>query len=188
VKRVEIDTKEAIRVFRWVDTDGMEEIELDLEGVLRNVEPLVEYDNPAAAASEVLLDMFHLARAEKTVPCAWVTATGNEAFLDDWIGHQKRGMPGDLRTLFGLPVYRLKSLPDEALILCATPYETGAIGEVSFAVKATMEVVNEPIRAVAYPGGINSGERTPATSKVAPSPGGLRKVQWQPPRLGKAVG
>lgn len=143
VQKLELSMGDVVRVSRFIPDDGTEvgEVEMSLDAALRNVNELVEYINNSAPASEVLLDMMLLVQQEGLHPVAWTAGFSDEDdLLDQWLDLQGRGMPKKVPGLLGLPLHRLASLPEDTLILCASQYANPEPNEISFAVKAAIEV------------------------------------------------
>jgi hypothetical protein len=190
VQRIELDVQNPVRVIRSTDnTEGadLEEDSLDLEGVLRNIE-MVEYTSGSASPFQVVFDMMQLVHKERLNSVCWVSGSGCEKTLDEWLELKRRGMPVELGKLMGLPVHQVKFLSDDTLILCASPYPSAEFDELSLAIKTAVEIrrpshgnqrassgseTNDSIRS-------DPGSDSTPTNKLASSPRGLRRVDWKP--------
>lgn len=141
VQRMELDVDEPlIRVVRAVTDVGLEEPDIGWDAALRNVPTMMEYSSEEASPFQVLVDMFLLVQQRKMVAACWAAGTGDEGLLERWLELVERGMPPDIPGLLGLPIHLLKSLPEEALILCASKYPNPEPSEITLAVKTTVEL------------------------------------------------
>jgi hypothetical protein len=141
VQRMELDVDEPlIRVVRTITDVGLEEPDIGWDAALRNVEVMLEYSSENASSFQVLVDMFLLVQQKKLIAACWAAGTGDEGLLDKWLELVDRGMPPQIPGLLGLPIYFLKSLPEESLILCASRYPNPEPNEISFAVRTAIEL------------------------------------------------
>jgi len=186
VQRVELDNDDTlVRVKRWVDeAGGLEEEEISWDGALRNVPDMMEYYSDEATSFQVVVDMMLLAQENGMHAVSWVTGTGDEGLLRKWFDVDGRALPvGDISVLLGLPIHRLKSLPEETLVLCCSKYPGADPSELMLAVKTTIDLRrSDDAHNKKDDRGRNHSEEHPST---APSLGlgtrGLRTVPWNPP-------
>lgn len=185
VKRLELDNDDAfVRAHRWVEVDGLTEDEVTWDGALRNVLVMQEYYSEGASSFQVVADMMFLAMEEGVHNTCWVTGTGGPKLLRQWFDVDKRKLPvGDINSLLGLPLHRVKSLPDETLILCCSKYPSADPTEISMAVKTTIDLRREPDapgNKDADSGRGHPQEHPSAARQLAFGTGGLRRVSWRP--------
>lgn len=190
VQRIELDTQNPVRVIRAVaEGEGadLDEEELDLEGVLRNIE-MIEYTSDDASPFQVVFDMMHLAHKENLNSVCWVIGAGGEKTLDEWLELKSRGMAAGMGKLMGLPIHHAKSLPEDTLILCASQYPSAGFEELSLAIKTAVEIrrpanvnqritdsskTNDSVRG-------NPPDNSTTTHQLAAATRGLRRVDWKP--------
>ena len=92
-----------------------------------------------AHALEVLFRMLRSAYIDGVHPVAW--ASGAATILPKWLVNrsylsEEQVTPCD--TLLGFPVYKDRKLPDEALVLCATPERSAELAGMTHAYKIAM--------------------------------------------------
>lgn len=141
VQSIEFSLGSPVRVTRSVEVDNPDLIEpdLDWEGALRNVE-MVEYYDKDATPYQVVVDVMHLMQSEGLVCTCWVTGTGDVSLLSKWFKFRERGLPMGIRSILDRPVHRVKSLPEDTLILCGSAYPDADPDEISLAVKVAIEL------------------------------------------------
>jgi hypothetical protein len=139
VQRIELDNDDTlVRVRRWVATDDLAEDTVGWDGALRNVQVMREYYDPGATSFQVIVDMFLLAHEEGLKGISWVV--GDTKMIRKWLEVDKRKMPiGHIDMLHNLPVYALKTLPAETLILCCAKNLTMDPTDVVMAVKTAID-------------------------------------------------
>ena len=188
VQRLEIEVSKPVRVVRVVEEEeaGLLEEDVDLDGRLRNIE-MIEYTSEGAGPFQTVFDMMHIIQEARLHPVCWATGA-SEPFLSEWFELAARGMPTRIKTLNGLPIKQLKSLPEDTLILCGSGYPSAEPSELTLAVKVAVEL-RRPIdantqtvssREVDDPVRHNPRECDQATDPLAPSSRGLRTVDWKP--------
>jgi hypothetical protein len=189
VQRIEIDINNPVRVIRALDTKetDLEEVDIDLEGALRNV-AMIEYTSEDASPFQIVYDMMVLVEQEKLNAVCWATGA-SEAFLCDWFELGPRGMPSNMRRLLGLPIHTLNTLPEDTLILCASPYPSAEASEISLAIKTAIEIrrpkhVDEQrvvrSRKADAPVRNDPTQRRQTAGELALATGGLHPVPWKP--------
>jgi hypothetical protein len=183
VRRIELDTEDVVRVVRTTEVDSLEEPMTDWDYAVRNVEDMVEYSSAGASAFQVLVDMPYLVQKENLKCVCFVTGNDESNLLEQWLELRERGMPTGAEGLLGHPLYRLRSLPEEALILLGSRYANPDPSEISFAVKTTIEVRSDDERHTgsSIDGGVRSNPQvhSPTTHQLAVGTGGLRRVPWK---------
>jgi hypothetical protein len=183
---MEFDIDDNVRVVRMVEDDPeFSEEDVGWDAALRNVEDFVEYASEQASPYQVIFDMMHLVDKERLNCACWVTGIGDENLLDKWFELTERGMPSEGDSIVGLPLYQLRSLPEETLILCGSKYPSPEPSEITFVVKTTLEVRSSdesgstPSREVDGSIGDSPGELPEAANQLALAPRRLRKVDWK---------
>ena len=144
VQRIELDINGPVRVLREVEIEDPDLVEPDinLDAALRNTE-MIEYSSEGAESFQVLVDMMLLAQSKRPYCICWATGAG-EYLIPEWLELEARGMRlMGVDTLLGLPIHRLRSLPDDTLILCASSNKEADPAEVNFAVKTDIEIRSE---------------------------------------------
>jgi hypothetical protein len=185
VKRLELDNDDSfVRAHRWSENTGLEEESVSWDGALRNVPVLQEYYSDGAEPFQVVVDMLLLAQQENTHGICWATGVGNEDLLRKWFDVDGRKLPvGSIDSLLDIRVRRLKSLPEETLILCCSKYRNEDPEDVAMAIKTSMELEKENGTSGfkdAGRSGSNSKEHASATGQLVLTTGGLRRVPWKP--------
>jgi len=183
VQRIEFDTSAPVRVLRLVEADDPSLLEpsLDLDGVLRNVN-MLEYISEDASSFQVLVDMMQLLNFEKKHCICWAVGSG-EDLLSEWLEFERRGMPDEVMSLLNLPVRRLRSLPEDTLILCGAEYPGAYPEEITLAVKTAIEIRRPHDEANAQKRQSDDTvwhdptKRPPAARELALTAGGLRKTR-----------
>lgn len=179
VQRLELDVDDSfVRVVREVEDHELGEDDVTWDGALRNVPTMMEYSCEGAAWAQTITDMFLLCQQEGLRAVAWVVGPGE--LLGKWLEIEERDLPVTLpiRSLYGLPVYTVRSLPEETLILCCSKYTGAAPSEVTLAIKTAIEVNHAANNEVAHRGGVDPRERSDSDGVLALSPRGLRRVAW----------
>jgi hypothetical protein len=169
-----------------VEDDGLSEDVVSWDAALRNVPSMVEYYSDGATSFQVVVDMMLLAQRDGLVAIGWVTGIEEESLLRHWFEIGTRAMPvGDIDFLLCLPVHRIKSIPEETLILCCSKYGDADPEEVTVAIKTTIQLRNEDDTVAVDKdvdrSGNHSQEHSAAAGQLALSTGGLREVPWDPP-------
>ena len=181
VQRLELDVDDVVRVTREVPPNEMDEPDVDWDAALRNVASFLEYHSEGASPFQVLVDMALLVANEGLRCSAFVI--GANSHIEEWLDLSRRGMPGLSGALLGIPIQVVDFLPGETIILCASLYPSGDPSEVSFAVKATMEILDEPSQTGSETpdrGRSDSTELDTAADQLEVIAGGLRSVRWEP--------
>jgi len=186
VKRFELDNDEALaRAYRWIEETGLVEDEVTWDGALRNVPVMLEYYSDGATSFQVVVDMTLLAQNEGLRCSCWVVGIGGPALLGKWFDVDRRKLKVDvIDSLLGLPIYSVKSLPPESLILCCSKYPSADPTEVSMAIKTSIDLGREhdaPTNEDASRSRDHSQEHPSATCQLALNPRGLRRIPWHPP-------
>lgn len=188
VQRIEFSTDSPVRVSRVVQDEGdpdLVEPNLGLDGVLRNIE-MVEYFSEDATQYQVLVDMMQIIRKEGLNCVCWATGLDEDDLLNRWLEFDERGMPSGVEYLLDRPVFRIKSLPEDTLILCGSNYPSAEHNELTVAVKTAIEVrrpKNEQqrltVRKASDPVRDSPPEYGSAVGQLEIAPGGLRTVDWK---------
>lgn len=186
VKRLELDNDDALaRAYRWIEETGLVEDEVTWDGALRNVPAMVEYYSDGATSFQVVVDMMLLAQDEGLHCSCWVVGVGGTDLLRKWFEVDRRKLKVDsIDSLLGFPVYPVKSLPPETLILCCSKYPSADPTEVSMAIKTSIDLGRErdaQVNEDASRGRNHTQECPPATGQLALNPRGLRRIAWRPP-------
>jgi hypothetical protein len=187
VQRLEIDNDDTyVRVRRWVEDDGLGEDKVTWDGALRNVPNMVEYYSDEATSFQVVVDMMLLAQADGLISLGWVTGVGEDDLLRKWFELDGRSMPvGGVDYLLGLPVHRVKSLPEETLILGCSKYPGADPEEITMAIKTTIDLRRSngtvAVDKDADRGRDHSCQHVTTAGQLALTTGGLREVPWNPP-------
>lgn len=183
VRRLELDVDDVVRVVRTVEADDLDEPMTDWDYAVRNVDEMAEYWSEGASAFQVIVDMTYLVQKEGLRCTCFVTGRDESDLLDRWLELKERGMPVGTKGLAGLPLYRLRSLPEEALILLGSRYASPDPSEVTFAVKTTIEIRSDHERDTSSQvvGGVGSDPQIypPAAHQLAVGSGGLRRIPWK---------
>jgi hypothetical protein len=185
VRRLELDNDDSfVRAHRWVEGDDLAEDEVTWDGALRNVKLMDEYYSDGATSFQVVVDMMLLAQEEGLHGTCWVIGTGGGDLLRKWFEVDERKLlVGGINTLLGLPIHRVKSLPDETLILCCSKYPSADQTEIEMAVKTTIDLRRDHDTRADQDiggGGNHPQEHAPAANQLALTTGGLRRVAWRP--------
>jgi hypothetical protein len=182
IKRFEIDG--LVRVTRESEIDpDMTEPNKSWEEALQGLENFIEF-NPKNSTDPamVLLYLTNLIERKGLKPVCFA-AGPDTGLLSLWLGLGELEI--GLEALFGIPVRRMNSLPEETIILCGAPIRDADPTEIEFAVKTTIEVrtKNEerklPSSETASTGRGDTGEYSQTTGPLAAATGGLRKVSWK---------
>lgn len=193
IKRLELDTEDSfVRAQQWTENTGLEEDAVSWDGALRNVSAIQEYYSDGATSFQVVVDMMLLAQESGLTGVCWATGAEHDQLLRRWFDVDKRQLPvAQIDQLLGLPVRRLKSLPEETLILCCSKYRNSDPEDVSMAIKTSIEFRREngtPGNEDANRSGSHPQEHGSATSQLVLTTGGLRRVAWGPPGEAGHVG
>jgi hypothetical protein len=185
VQRIEVAMDSPVRVSRIVENGDpdLQEPNISLDGVLRNIE-MIEYASEKASPFQVLVDMTQLVRREGLNCVCWATGVDEENLLNRWLEFEERGMPAGVEYLLDRPIHRLRSLPEDTLILCGSNYPSADHTELTLAVKTAIEVrrpKNERLSSRSSDDSIRTGSKEygPATGQMAIASGGLRRVDWK---------
>lgn len=173
-----------VRVRRWVEDDGLEEERVTWDGAIRNVPTMVEYYSDEASSFQVIVDMMLLAQEDGLYPLVWITGPDESDLLKKWLEVDRRGLPvKNVQNLVGLPIHRVKSIPEETLILCCSKYPGASPDEITMAVKTTVDLrrSHEPDNKDDGRSGNHPSEHPSAAGQLALSARGLRPVPWSPP-------
>lgn len=182
VQRIELDVDDTfVRVVREVEDHELAEDEVSWDGALRNVSTMVEYNNENSSWAYTIADMFLLCQQDRLRAIAWVIGAGEDNLLRRWLEIDRRNLPitSPIRELYGLPVYTVRSLPEETLILCCSKYAGAEPSEITLAIKTAMEVRDAAHHEVTYRGGTDPKECADSDVVLALSPRGLRSVAWE---------
>jgi hypothetical protein len=184
VQRFEFTLGEPVRVERAVELNDPDLVEpdLDWDGALRNT-TIDEYYSEDATSYQIVFDMMHYIQSARLHPTCWVTGADEEGLLDLWFEFKERGMTSGVGEMFaGKPLRRLKSIPEDTLILCGSRYQDADPDEISLAVKTAIELrrPHDSSRSeVDDSGRVDTGERSAAARQLALAGGGLREVEWK---------
>ena len=186
VHKITIERSKGIYVLRWAEKNELMEEEQTLDGALRNAE-IIEYANDSFDVTpfEVLFDVVNVVRqTERSFPVCWATGLNSDGLLDTWLRIKEQARPFGTDELLAIPVQRLKSLPEDVLVLCGAPFEDAELGDVNLGVKASIELIEESNEQVIYRhvdrGGSHPQERSPATGALEGHPGGSVREGWSP--------
>jgi hypothetical protein len=182
VERLELDVNDVVRVTRTVEDDDFNEPMTDWDYAVRNIGDMVEYSSEGATPFQILVDMTYLVQKEGLKCVCFVTGHDESDLLERWLELRERGMPTGAEGLLGLSLHRLRSLPEEALLLLGSRYANPDPSEVILAVKTTIEIRSDHEQARgSIDGGVgnNSQVHSPATHQLAVGAGGLRRVPWK---------
>lgn len=140
--RIVID-QEHIRAWVWVEKNDLMEDQnvVTLDTALSSSE-FIEYSNPNddKTPAEVLLHIMHLVQKEKLHPVCWVTGFPvGEGILSKWLGLVEVGLPSSIDSIFGVKLERLKSIPEETLVLCSAGTKDADIKDITLVVKTVVE-------------------------------------------------
>jgi hypothetical protein len=194
VERLELDNNDAyVRAIRWVEHNDLEEPDVTWDGALRNMSSFLEYSSEGASPFQVVVDMTILASSKGLKAACWVTGIGGRDLLLQWFNLHERGMPTTaFRTMVGIEVTELKSLPPETLILCCSDITNAEPSELTLVIKTTIDLrgshVEDSVEDVRADGrvGNHPQEHSPATYQLALNPRDLPRVPWKKGRqLGK---
>lgn len=166
VHKIVIESGHPMLVYRQKseEADPLEEEDISLDGAIRNSD-MIEYDNQGASSFEIVHDMFYILLSEGMNPVCWATGPEQGAqTLEGWLKLEERGLPRpkNMDNLLGQPVFRLKTLPQDTILLCGSSRDGGEAQDVEFVIKATVEMrdKNEASRSIDRPVG-NGQERDP---------------------------
>lgn len=177
VQSFSMEVDQPIRVMRWVESNELFEGEPTLGHVLSTVN-MTEVSFPGMGP-EVLFAMFAALERDRCYPVCWAIGAQNRALLDNWLGI----LVGD--TLANVPIERLKSLPEETILLCGAELRGGSVTDIKRAIKTTIgwRKEDEPkhedvdrVRSASNGGG-------PAAGEVEGAGGRDGRTGWNPPRV-----
>lgn len=144
VRKVVVEDSRSILVYRDMNEGELEELEVTLDGTLRNAQ-IIEYLNEdVTAAAEMLYDMQHVLHMHGLHAVCWATGPIDADKLEKWLLMDERGMPSmpgfQMTQLGGFPVRRIRSLPEDVIILCGARYKEGDIRDIELGVKTNIEL------------------------------------------------
>jgi hypothetical protein len=185
VQRVELSLDDVVRVHREVDVDPqVAEVDLGWDGATRNAQEFIEYYSEGASPFQVVFDMMHMMSTERLHSTCWLIGLDGDHLLAEWLELRPRGLVADVSSLMGLPIYPLKDVPEETLMLCGSKWKNPDPDEVSLVVKTTIEMRRNherrefPSREVDHPVRDDPGEHPPAADQLAFPPGGFSIPEW----------
>lgn len=200
VDQINMKVGRPVLVWRWVEkNDLMESEDLSLDGALANAD-ILEYSNPdlAKTAPEELFHLMSIMSSERHSPVCWATGRDQSGLLTKWLRVEEQGVPYEEGFLLGLPVERLKSLPEDTILLCGAEHPGAALNEITLAVKAAIEIredkhVEERLKRNASRGGRPAQERNRPDGETPNDSGGNGSEGWEPPsflraRFGRSSG
>jgi hypothetical protein len=189
VRKVVVEESRPILVYRDMTEGELEELETTLDGALRNSK-VIEYlnDDPRAVA-EMLYDMQHVLHMHGLYAVCWAVGPMDSDKLEAWLRMDERGMPTppgfQLTQLGGFPVRKVRSLPEDVIILCGARYKEGDVNDIELGVKTNIELKEESdarleSSAARHPVRDDPGGDAPAT-RVVEAPARVRKeAGWVP--------
>lgn len=144
VRKVVVEDSRSIIVYRDMNEGELEELEISLDGALRNSQVIEYLNDDATAAAEMLYDMQHLLHMHGLYAVCWATGPIDSDKLESWLQMGERGMPTtpgfQLTQLGGFPVRRIRSLPEDVIILCGARHKEGDIRDIELGVKTNIEM------------------------------------------------
>jgi len=188
IHKIVIELGKPVFAYRMAPLTYCEEGDLDLEAAMNNAY-VDEYLNSEPSPPEVLFDMMQLVHAKKLLPLCFVTGyTTSTPVLDMWLDLEGKGLPASegVETIFGVPVEIVGFLPPETLLLCGAPYVEAEYRDISYVVKATMEIGDGRNQADSEAdAGIGSDPegRSQPDDRVEAAPGGGVGSGWVPQGL-----
>lgn len=144
VQEIKIDSKGSVQYRRYV-REGSEDKALAIDygeltpwNIIRNSELEEVHCSPGTPATNVVSLMFNMVAREGLVPIAFVSGAGSHF----WQWHEKTAGVNLARTgsVYGLPFYTDRQIPDHALILCAA-YTRGGLVNCHRFIMAGMETM-----------------------------------------------
>lgn len=171
--------------YRGKSDDDLEEFDVTLDGALRNSH-MIEYSNSDPNPFEVVFDMFSLVSANGLHPVCWATGMNQESLLERWFTVKERGLGlQELTAIIGVPIVRLKTLPEDSLILSAAKYTDATVKDIVYSVKTTIEVRNDsrnpPNNPIDNPVRDDPKRDRPAARELAPVARASDGGSWVPP-------
>jgi hypothetical protein len=147
VQSIRIDAKGTVNYSRYVrdgETEGSLQIdygELEPWALMRNSHIEELNYREGMPASNVIAVMFNRVARDGLVPNGF--ATGAETYLWDW--HRRTAGIDLVRTssVYGLPIYTDRQIPDHSLVLCAG-YIKGGLVDCHRFIKVSMEADMSP--------------------------------------------
>jgi len=135
-----LESGHSVLVYRQTEGGDLTEVEVTLDDALQRAE-FYEYGNEGASPFEVLFDMMHVISTCGGHAVCWATGMDQTNLLANWLTLEERGLPtSSVEEILGIPVCRMKVLPEDTLVLCAARRRDGEIEDVSLAVKAAIEL------------------------------------------------
>jgi hypothetical protein len=141
VHRIVMERGQPVRVWRWTEKNDLMEGDRTLDMALASAD-IIEYVNPdeTKTAPEELFHMLSVLNNEKHVAVCWATGRDQTGLFRRWLRVDEQGVPYDEDHLCGIPVERLKSLPEDTLLLCGAPHVSADIADVTLAIKLAIEL------------------------------------------------
>ncbi len=146
LQEIKIDSKGKITYRQFVREDkpenniGLEFGDLLPSSVIRNSE-VIELA-PVGNAAVVLSDMLDTAAIDQLHPICFTT--GADSTLWNWYKNSTGLLLRSRDTLFGLPLYLDRQIPDTAIILCAAFGKDASMIDTQRAYKVEMQLFNLP--------------------------------------------
>ena len=186
VQRILLEKDQPVRVWRWVEKNELLEGARTLDVALQESD-IIEYDNPdpTKSAPEELFHMLLILENDRHFPVCWATGTDQTKLLRKWLKVDEQGVPFNEKSLLGIPIERLKSLPEDTMLLCGAAHVGGEGGDVTLAVKLALELRGEKDDEAKHEDVVGSGhpakERSPAARATADSSSWNGESSWNPP-------
>lgn len=184
VHRISMERGQPVRVWRWVEKNDLLEQDPTLDEALSRAD-VIEYVNPDIhrTAPEELFHMLAILKSEKAVPVCWATGRDQAGLLRKWLRVDEQGVPFDESEFLGVPVERLKSLPEDTLLLCGAGHANAGPEEVTFVVKTAMEVRHVEEKNDRAIGGVGDSATRGRSAVGTPQNGATRDCgsTWYPP-------
>jgi hypothetical protein len=187
VARIILEKGQPVRAWRWVEKNDLYEEGPTLDGALTHAE-IIEYINPdpAKTAPEELFHMMLILSRERHIPVCWATGREQSGLLRKWLRVEEQGVPFDGDDLLNIPIERLKSLPEDTLLLCGASHINAGLGDVVLAVKLAIELrektdVEKERKRDAAGSRHSSTERGGSIGEVSTSSSGSIGKSWSPP-------
>lgn len=187
VFKIVVESGQPMLVYRKRGDDPLDEDDVTLDGALRNSE-IIEYDVASKSSLEVIFGMLQRVGRDRLYPICWATGLEQEGVLRHWTNQIDKSIP-DLGILpFGIPVVRVKTLPEDTIILCAAARHEGDYQDVVVGIKAIMEThhaVEEKRTSSTSDNqvGSDTGECPPPTGTVETTTVRGGKGSWHPTSL-----
>jgi len=179
VQKIIIENGRPVRVYRNVVTeDEFEEQDMDIDAALRNA-PMFEHSGEGRPL-RILFELTQGLTEEKQRPVCFVSGQNSKGIVYQWLGIEKKSLVIGNEELFGIPLIRIRSLPEETLILCGSPYADAEPKDITLALKVTMEVHNESVDGDVGQGGSDSEGVAQGDEELENGGGGDGPVTWVP--------